>query len=156
MLNIKSAQLGVIALWLVVIVVVFTGIAYADRNVPAMPEIQGISSNTGMNVQGTITETDSGAWSVNGNGIPISMDDPSLANYPGWAQTSYGSYTGFHNAVDATYHPYVFYISAGLPVPHLIDVLNDEVVLGGLTPGQEMDLINWIQNQGRPADSAAE
>jgi hypothetical protein len=32
--------------------------------VPAVPQIQGLSTSTGMNIQGTAAETDSGAWTT--------------------------------------------------------------------------------------------
>jgi hypothetical protein len=75
-----------------VLLIIFTCTVFADRNVPAEPEIQGLVTGTGMNVQGTITETDSGAWSANANGIPLSGDDPIVAQYPGFA-TNPGEYS---------------------------------------------------------------
>lgn len=47
-----------------IVLITLTGLVWADRNVPATPEIQGIATGTGMNVQGTATETDSAAWTT--------------------------------------------------------------------------------------------
>jgi len=41
-----------------------TCIAYADTGVPAVPEIQGISTGTSSDVIGTVTETDSAVWTL--------------------------------------------------------------------------------------------
>jgi len=62
--EIKSQNVGAIALLVIVLLMAFTCIVFADTGVPAVPEIQGLSTNTGMNVQGTVTETDSGAWTL--------------------------------------------------------------------------------------------
>jgi hypothetical protein len=92
-----------------VILIAFTCIAYADRNVPAEPEIQGLGTSTGMNVQGTITETDSGTWTTTNDplsgtyitfvaGSPVAglLVDPStqLAN-AGGSVTGYWSWGVF-------------------------------------------------------------
>ncbi len=37
---------------------------YADSGVNATPEVQGITTGTSSSVQGTVTETDSGAWTL--------------------------------------------------------------------------------------------
>jgi hypothetical protein len=128
----------------IVILLAFTCTVYADRNVPAMPEIQGLATSTGMNVQGTITETDSGAWSLNAGGIPLSGDDPILANYP-WASSSWGSYAIFlddwHNFLDAV-----------VPNGHLQDMLNYEAdpAHAMVFKASAADLLKWLQNQGSP------
>jgi hypothetical protein len=49
---------------IIVIIVAFTGMVYADRNIPAAPEIQGLTTATGMGAQGMVTETDSLAWTI--------------------------------------------------------------------------------------------
>jgi hypothetical protein len=127
-----------------VFLIAFTGMAYADRNVKTEPEIQGLATSTGMNVQGTITETDAGAWSVNANGIPLSGDDPVLTNYP-WASSSWGSYANFlddwHSFLDAI-----------IPNGHLQDMLNYETDPAHQSVFQPSaaDLLNWLQNQGSP------
>ena len=56
---------------IIIIAMVFiamTGVVLADRNVPATPEIQGISTSTSISAQGTVTETDSLAWTSASNG----------------------------------------------------------------------------------------
>jgi len=134
----------------IVFLIAFTGLVYADRNVPAEPEIQGLATSTGMNVQGTITETDSGAWSINANGIPLSGDDPLLASYPGWATDNYWlSYSGFladwHNWKAAT-EPYP--VSYG-PTLTLQDMLNYIVKNNWGGGGADANnLLTWLQNQG--------
>jgi hypothetical protein len=134
-------KMGAIALLVIVLLIAFTGIACADRNVKAEPEIQGLATSTGMNVQGTITETDAGAWSVNANGIPISGDDPILANYPGWASSTWGNYQTFLN----WWHHDATFVAPG---EHLYDLLNWEVVHNGPYGADSTPLLDWLQNQG--------
>ena len=50
------------------ILLAMTGVVMAERNIPAVPEIQGISTSTSMQAQGTVTETDSLAWTTTSNG----------------------------------------------------------------------------------------
>ncbi|HTY15619.1 MAG TPA: hypothetical protein VMC42_07935 [Methanoregulaceae archaeon] len=143
----KSLCVGAGVLLAVVFLVSFTGTAYADRNVPAPPEIQGLATGTGMNVQGTIIETDSGAWSVNVNGIPISGDDPFLASYPRWADTPFENYTNFKEFWDED--------SATFPGEHLQDLLNWFAIPGNTfeTAGPwANDLLTWLQGQGSSLD----
>jgi len=111
---------------------------YADRNVPAMPEIQGLATSTGMNVQGTITETDAGAWSVNSGGIPLSGDDPILNSYPGWNKVQGGQ---------AQFLKQWQWWHQQNPSSTLQDFLNYWIGhnISGLS-----DLLNWVQNQGSP------
>ena len=139
----KSRYVGAGLLLAVVFLLAFTGIACADRNVPAPPEIQGLLTGTGMNVQGTITETDSGVWSVNANGIPISGDDPLLAEYPNWADTPFENYTSFREFWDED--------SASFPGEHLQDLLNWFAIPGntfGTAGPWANDLLTWLQSQG--------
>jgi len=60
----RKAQIKVFSLIVVILMIAFMGIVYADTGVPTVPEIQGISTGTSSNVQGTVTETDSGAWTL--------------------------------------------------------------------------------------------
>ncbi len=60
----KISSFGVISLIAFVLVIGLTGLTFADTGVPAVPEIQGVTTSTGMNVQGTATETDSGVWTL--------------------------------------------------------------------------------------------
>jgi hypothetical protein len=69
----------------VVLIAAFIGAACADTGVPAQPEVQGLTTATLANVVGKVTETDSGSWSVNAYGIPLSGNDPVIAQYPDWA-----------------------------------------------------------------------
>lgn len=62
--KIKSYNVGVIALLVIVSLIAFTGMVYADSGVNATPEVQGLVTGTSSNVQGTLTETDSGAWTT--------------------------------------------------------------------------------------------
>jgi hypothetical protein len=134
----RKIQIGVISLIAVLLLIVCICIVFADRNIPAEPQIQGLSTGTGMNVQGTILETDSGSWSVDANGIPLSGNDPILAQYPNWADTSWGSYAVFlnnWNTNDLVNYP-------GLT---LDDLLNFGIASN--VPGIQ-DLKTWLQNQG--------
>ena len=63
----KHNTAGVIGLAMVMFVAL-TGVAAAERNIPATPEIQGISTSTSIQAQGTVTETDSLAWTSASNG----------------------------------------------------------------------------------------
>jgi hypothetical protein len=134
----RKTQIGVISLFAVLLVIAST--VYADTGVKAMPEIQGLSTGTGMNVQGTITETDSGAWSMNANGIPISGNDPLLASYPGWGQNDAPTYAQWLEAWNNDNSP-------GAPWygEHLQDVLTQIIA----SPYAD-DLLTWLQSQGSP------
>jgi hypothetical protein len=139
----KRRLFGTISLIAVLLLIAFTGMVYADRLVKAEPEIQGLVTGTGMNVQGTVTETDSLAWTMNANGIPISGDDPILANYP-WGSSGWHSYPLFLSwwATEISQHPN----------EHLQDVLN-WYIEGNLVPSFTPDmqaLKNWLQSQGSP------
>ena len=149
-LKIKSYNIGAIALLVIVLLLAFTGLVYADRNVPAEPQIQGLATSTGMNVQGTITETDSGAWSVNANGIPLRGDDPILANYPDWANSGWGSYQNF-----LSNWQWWLLDESDPSSLHLQDMLNafiadGHAVYGSPSTSDIQNLINWLQNQGSP------
>jgi len=64
---------------MIVIMVIFlalAGIVSAERNIPAVPEIQGISTSTSVQAQGTVTETDSLAWTTASNGSTQLPMDP--------------------------------------------------------------------------------
>src|SRR5271157_4403997 len=65
--KIKSLNAGIMTLLIVVLLVFFTGLVYADHPVNQTPEVQGITTATSANVQGTVTETDSGAWTSRDN-----------------------------------------------------------------------------------------
>lgn len=121
------------------------GIVYADRLVNATPELQGIGTGTSMNVQGTVTETDSGAWSINAGGIPLSGDSSIVENYPGWASSYWGSYDNF---LQNSWYPDV----AAFPGITLRDELNYYIDNPSLfdpsVPIWAQDLLNYLQNHG--------
>ena len=73
----RKAQIKVISLIVVILLIAFVGIVCADTGVPAVPEIQGLSTGTSSNVQGTVTETDSGAWTTTNDPDMITMIVPS-------------------------------------------------------------------------------
>jgi hypothetical protein len=105
--------------------------------------VQGLVTGTGMNVQGSIAETDSGAWSINANGIPISGDDPLLAGYPNWADTPFENYANFVDFWDTD--------SANFPDEHLQDLLTWFAIPGNTFPAAgpwANDLLSWLHNQG--------
>ena len=66
---IHKTHIGVISIIAVLLLVAC--IAYADTGVPAVPEIQGLATSTGMNVQGTVTETDAGAWTLTNDPVVL-------------------------------------------------------------------------------------
>jgi hypothetical protein len=144
--------MGVIALLTVVLLIALIGIVYADRNVPAEPQIQGLATGTGMNVQGTITETDSGAWSVNANGIPLSANDSLVAAYPGFSTSNTGpfqSYQAFLSDWDSWKSQTGNYPVNYGPSLTLQDMLNYIIKNnwnGGSSDAQ--NLLTWLQNQG--------
>lgn len=149
---IKSHNAGAIALLVLVILFAFSCITGADRNVPAEPQIQGLSTSTGMNVQGTITETDAGAWSVNANGIAISGDDPILAKYNGWNPSD----PRFDNLQDFVDYWHIWKSTNNPLWPYgqtlqLQDMLN--YIIQNDWNGESADaqaLLTWLQNQGSP------
>jgi hypothetical protein len=152
--KIKSNDGRAIVFLVIVVLMSFACVVSADRNVPSEPHIQGLATSTGMNVQGTITEADSGAWSVNANGIPLTGNDPLLANYPGWAQwgpSIASTNTGYQGFLDT----WRFW-KIGEDHPEqltLQDMLN--AMIG--SPDGPLDnseaaanLLSWLQNQGSP------
>jgi hypothetical protein len=144
--DIKSTNVGTIVLLVMVILTGFTGIICADRNVPAMPEIQGLSTTTGMNVQGTITESDAGAWSINGNGVPLSGSDPILASYPGWDPNSleFSSLETFRSSWDNWKSSDIYGSTLTLQ-----DMLNYIIENNWYGDGANAaNLLAWLENQG--------
>jgi hypothetical protein len=73
----RKAQIKVISVIAVLLLIAFLGTVYADTGVPAVPEIQGLSTGTSSNVQGTVTEADSGAWTTTNDPDMITMVVPS-------------------------------------------------------------------------------
>jgi hypothetical protein len=59
---IKSYGEKIIVLLIIVVLLAFITAVSADLLVNRTPEIQGLATATSVNVQGTVTETDSGAW----------------------------------------------------------------------------------------------
>ncbi len=60
----RKGQIRVVSFITVILMIAFIGMVYADTGVPAVPEVQGLSTGTSSNVVGTVTETDSGAWTT--------------------------------------------------------------------------------------------
>jgi hypothetical protein len=94
----RETQIGVIPLIAFLLLFACTGIAFADRGVNATPEIQGISTATSADVIGTVTETDTGAWTLKGG--PWAVPGP---DDPVWiaANAPYGSYSNMIAAWNA-------------------------------------------------------
>ncbi len=67
----KKTRIVVISLIAALILIALTCIAYADTGVPAVPEVQGLATGTSSNVVGTVTETDSGAWTLTNDPLVI-------------------------------------------------------------------------------------
>jgi hypothetical protein len=59
-----NGDIRVIFLIAVVLMVACVGITLADSGVNATPEVQSLTTGTSANVVGTVTETDTGAWSL--------------------------------------------------------------------------------------------
>jgi hypothetical protein len=129
------------SLLVIVLLVCFTGMVYADRSVPALPEIQGVATSTGMNVQGTMTEADSAAWSLNYGGIPFSGDDPIIASWPGWKQNDNDGIT-YAEFLDRWHEFQVF-----VPGANLMDFL---FAAASQNPAEVQNFLTWLQNQGSP------
>ncbi len=142
--NLNGIKFGGITLLLFGMVIALTGIVYADQVVAAVPETRMLGTVTTADVIGLVTETDAGMWSVSSGGIPISGDDPLLANYPNWSSSPYGSYQGFKEIWDHDIQNW-----QGM---HLQDELNYILNHPGEYPPEFQsyanDLLNWAQNQG--------
>jgi hypothetical protein len=67
----KHTRTNVIVLLAIMSMITLAGIVYADTGVKAVPEIQGIATSTSSNVAGTVTEMDSGAWSLTNDPLVI-------------------------------------------------------------------------------------
>jgi hypothetical protein len=63
----KRYSAGIITFFTVVLLIGFAGIGFADHPINRTPEIQGLVTGTSANVQGTVTETDSGSWITRDN-----------------------------------------------------------------------------------------
>jgi hypothetical protein len=138
-----------VTLFIIALIVILPGMVCADRNDPATPEIQGLSTTTGMNVLGTVSESDSIAWSLSSGGIPASGNDPVLANYPGWSSSVWGSYSDFLDFWNDYWAIPELYDEFGLPLPHLNDMLN-ALINSDDPEAQESAhaLQNWLVSQG--------
>ena len=61
----------------VLMVIASICIVYADTGVPAVPEIQGLATGTSSSVVGTVTESDSGAWTITNDPLILhTVTDP--------------------------------------------------------------------------------
>ncbi len=142
--ELKLSKIGVITLLLFGIVISFTGIVCGDPGVPAKSETQVISTETIADVVGTVMDTDAVTWSTTTGGIPISGDDPILANYPFWASSPFGSYQEFKDIWDHDSQ-----IWTGV---HLQDLWN--YIINNPDKYSDQYLVwaknfkNWAQNQG--------
>jgi hypothetical protein len=59
--------------FMVAMTIALTGTVFGDTGVPAVPKIQGLTTGTTVDATGTVTETDSGAWSL--------TNDPPVYSY---------------------------------------------------------------------------
>jgi len=73
--EIKSHNAGALTLLAIALVITTACIAYADTGVKAVPELQGLATSTGMNVQGTVTENDAGAWTLTNDPLLLNSQD---------------------------------------------------------------------------------
>ena len=73
----KKTEIEVISVIAIAVVIAFACTAYADTGVPAVPEIQGLATGTSSNVIGTVTESDSGAWTLTNDPLILyTISDP--------------------------------------------------------------------------------
>jgi hypothetical protein len=75
----KHTKIGAIALLLFGMIIVLTGIVYADTGVNATPETQSLGTLTIADVVGLATETDAGVWTLTNDPI----GDPAMTEYVG-------------------------------------------------------------------------
>ena len=78
----RKTQIRVISLIAVLFLIAIACTVYADTGVPAVPEIQGISSSTLANAVGTVTESDSTAWTTTND--PFTLYSYSWVLGPGY------------------------------------------------------------------------
>ncbi|HTY15321.1 MAG TPA: hypothetical protein VMC42_06410 [Methanoregulaceae archaeon] len=81
--------------------VVMTGFVAAERNDPATPEIQGISTATSVQAQGTVTETDSLAWTLAANMTPGMGNQMAVGIGAPLTDSKVQYTTGYNDAVSA-------------------------------------------------------
>jgi hypothetical protein len=136
-IEMRETQPGVIFLIAFILLIAFTSIVYADTGVPAQPEVQGLATGTSANVVGTVTETDSGAWSINAHGIPLSGDDPIVAAWPEWGIHGVTTYADFKEGWDE-FH-------AANPDVTLWDVFQNDI---HDPPELVQSFLSFLQNQG--------
>jgi len=75
----KMKTIGIVVIALA-LCLALTGVVAADRLILATPEIQGITTSTSIVTQGTVTETDSLAWST--GAIASTQDDYKVGSIP--------------------------------------------------------------------------
>jgi hypothetical protein len=93
-------KLGIFIIALAVLVVT-TGFVAAERNDPATPEIQGISTATSIQAQGTVTETDSLAWTLAANMTPGMGNQMAVAIGAPLTNSKVQYTTGYNDALSA-------------------------------------------------------
>ena len=77
----RKGQIRVVSLIAVLLITALVGVVYADTGVPAVPEIQGLTTGTSSNVVGTVTETDSGAWTTTNDPTTMYMATGGTHNF---------------------------------------------------------------------------
>ena len=117
--GLKGFKFGVFTLLLFGMVIALTGIVSADQVVPAVPETQGLVTGTVASVDGLVMETDAASWSISTGGIPLSGNDPVMANYPGYNISFWESYQEFLDDYNAFLHFF--------PTGHLQDYLESYI-----------------------------
>jgi hypothetical protein len=75
----KHTKIGAIALLLFGMIIVLSGIVYADTGVNATPETQSLGTVTIADVVGLATESDAGAWTLTNDPI----GDPAMTEFVG-------------------------------------------------------------------------
>jgi len=75
--NIKNHNLSIVALVFVALLVVVTGVVFADQPVPATPETQTIMTSTTFVADGLVMETDALTWSLSNQSLATQTTDGS-------------------------------------------------------------------------------
>lgn len=120
-----------------------TGIVCADQPVPAVPDIQGISTVTSMDIIGITTVTGAVAWALDDpQGYPVSLTDPILMNYPNWG-TDYPDGSGWGSYADFLDYANYWGLST------VRDMIEGDIALNdGYQTDADVALANWLQGQG--------
>jgi hypothetical protein len=140
----QNTRKGLILVIAVLLLIACT--AYADTGVKAVPEIQGLSTSTGMNVQGTVTETDAGTWTLTNDPAGLNSQDWQPGS-PVWGADEFAALSQQLQNAGGSVTAVNFlgsYVIAHWDVPS--SLLNTQIIVpvpgfGPMTFGQAMDTV---------------